>query len=216
VAVYNGPADKRDEATDLAVDSAGNVYVTGGSQGNVAYYDYATVKYDSAGNELWVARYNNLGSDYDFANALAIDSAGNVYVTGESYGDGSSYDYATVKYDTAGNELWVASYNCPLISEWDVAQALAVDSEGNAYVTGRSYGGSSNEDYATVKYIQTIEGDLNGDSDVDRDDLTIILSYRNDDASYCPECDMDHDGVITALDARKLVMLCTRPRCAVE
>jgi len=34
--------------------------------------------------------------------------------------------------------------------------------------------------------------------------------------STCPACDLDGDGVITGLDARKLVLLCTRPRCAVE
>jgi len=48
------------------------------------------------------------------------------------------------------------------------------------------------------------------------DDLNIILSHRNEPESVCPECDLDGDGMITALDARKLVMLCTRPRCACE
>ncbi len=61
-----------------------------------------------------------------------------------------------------------------------------------------------------------ILGDLDGDGDVDRDDLNIILSHRNQPASECPECNLDGDGMITALDARKLVLLCTRPRCACE
>lgn len=60
---------------------------------------------------------------------------------------------------------------------------------------------------------EAIPGDLNGDRIVDRDDLNIILSHRNQPASVYPECDLDADGMITALDARKLLLLCTCPRC---
>ena len=62
----------------------------------------------------------------------------------------------------------------------------------------------------------TIPGDLDGDGDIDRNDLNILLTYRNQPASECPECDIDGDGIITVLDARKLVLMCTRPRCATE
>ena len=77
-----------------AVDSVGNAYVTGQSNNEANNSDYATVKYDTDGNELWVRRYDGL-VDYsnDFADAIAVDSSGNVYVAG-----GSNYDYATVKY----------------------------------------------------------------------------------------------------------------------
>jgi len=67
-------------------------------------------------------------------------------------------------------------------------------------------------DYVTVNCIGA-PGDLDRDEDVDRDDLNILLIHRNQPASACPECDLDGDGVITVLDARKLVLLCTCPRC---
>ncbi|QTA81798.1 Alpha/beta hydrolase of unknown function, DUF915 [Desulfonema limicola] len=58
-----------------------------------------------------------------------------------------------------------------------------------------------------------ITGDIDGDGDVDRDDTTIIQSHLNKPASVCPECDLDGDGTITILDARKIVQLCTCSRC---
>jgi uncharacterized delta-60 repeat protein len=152
VARYNGPANNWDEAAAIAVDGSGNVYVTGRSDGSgTSYADYATVKYNSSGVQQWVARYNGPGNDYDFAYALAIDGSGNVYVTGRSYGSGTVYDYATVKYNSAGVQQWVARYN-GLGNSWDEAYALAIDGSGNVYVTGYSYGSGTSADYATVKY----------------------------------------------------------------
>ena len=60
-------------------------------------------------------------------------------------------------------------------------------------------------------------GDLDGDGDVDRNDLNIILAARNTPATGPDDPrDIDGDGTITGLDARRLVILCTRPRCATE
>ena len=69
--------------------------------------------------------------------------------------------------------------------------------------------------FVEIKAI-SIQGDLDNDGDIDQNDLNILLSYRNQPASACPECDIDGDGIITVLDARKLVLMCTRPRCATE
>jgi len=132
------------------VDDKVNSYVTGWSRGVGTGYDYATVKYDPEGNEVWVARYDGPAHWDDTASAVAVDSEGNVYVTGSSYGLGTGVDYATVKYDRDGNELWVARYDGPA-SRDDGAGAIALDAEGNVYVTGGSYGGYT-QDYATIKY----------------------------------------------------------------
>ncbi len=149
VARYTGP-EAAAMPLAIAVDDKGNSYVTGWSRGVGTGYDYATVKYDSEGNEVWVARYNGPANWDDIARAVAVDVEGNVYVTGGSYGLGTGEDYATIKYDRDGNELWVARYDGPG-SRDDVAQAIVVDAEGHVYVTGFSYGGYT-QDYATIKY----------------------------------------------------------------
>jgi len=151
VARYNGPGNDEDYAECLVLDENGNVYVTGWSYGSGTDDDYATIKYDSAGVQQWVARYNSPGNGWDEAFSLALDGGGNVYVTGQSEGSGNSYDYATIKYNPAGVEQWVARYNGPGNSS-DYARSVAVDGGGNVYLTGRSYGSGTDDDYATIKY----------------------------------------------------------------
>jgi uncharacterized delta-60 repeat protein len=103
VARYNGPGNDEDIARAIAVDRDNNIYVTGESIGTGTNYDYATVKYDSNGNEIWVTRYNRTGSFRDDAQAIAVDNENNVYVTGNSYdGGGINADYTTIKYTQHG------------------------------------------------------------------------------------------------------------------
>ena len=47
-----------DEATAIAIDQLGNVYVTGYSPNELFGVDYLTIKYSPAGEEIWVKRYN--------------------------------------------------------------------------------------------------------------------------------------------------------------
>ena len=98
VARYNGPGNLTDKACALAVDLCGDVLVTGSSYGDGTYEDYATIRYDSSGNEVWVKRYNGLGDSADIASSIALDDSGNVYVGGKSWGSGTSFDYTTIKY----------------------------------------------------------------------------------------------------------------------
>jgi uncharacterized delta-60 repeat protein len=149
---YNGPGSASDAANDIAVDAAGNVYVTGNSDDSVTDADYCTIKYSPSGTVRWVRRYDGPGNSHDAGRAIATDSAGNVYVTGEDYGTWSQWDYCTIKYDSAGNQQWLQHYNCAVWS--DYAKDIAVDGAGNVFVTGTSVG-SMNYDYCTIKYSQT-------------------------------------------------------------
>jgi len=151
---YNGPGNFLDVAHAIALDAQGNVYVTGGSIVSGNNTDYATIKYNSAGVEQWVQRYNGPGNNSDQARSLTIDGQSNIYVTGYSAGSGTGYDYATIKYNSAGVQEWVQRYN-GTGNDWDVAFAIVVDGPGNVYVTGASIGSGTSSDYATIKYVQT-------------------------------------------------------------
>lgn len=155
VAHYNGPVDGYDWPNAIAVDGEGNVVVTGRSDRAGTGSDFATVKYDPDGDELWVARYNGPTNGSDTAGSMALDAAANVYVTGLGSSPAIGSDYLTVKYDTDGNELWVRAYDSP----WhaiDRARSVAVDPGGGVYVTGdvQEYmpGEGTLEHWATVKY----------------------------------------------------------------
>ena len=155
VKTYNAPnIMEKDEATAIAADTKGNVYVTGwsvtarDSDGWIKKSDYATIKYNSAGKRQWVRRYATKRDNY--AIALAVDIKGNVYVTGSSH-IGYSSDYATIKYNTNGQRQWVRRYDGPGKSS-DAANAIAVDTKGNVYVTGYSDNKDDKTDFATIKY----------------------------------------------------------------
>jgi hypothetical protein len=152
---YDGPADSTDWATGIVVTDAGYVYVTGYSWGTGSSEDYATIKYDSSGNELWVKRFN-CANGTDKPAAIALDGSNNIYVTGRSgCGGTTSHDYVTIKYYPDGDTAWLRKYQGPIENGYDYAYALAVDDSGNVYVTGGSQGDGTSYDYCTIKYVQT-------------------------------------------------------------
>ncbi|MBT0664575.1 DUF2341 domain-containing protein [Geobacter pelophilus] len=145
----------KQEARSSAVDSSGNVVVTGYQNlaGGVDD-DYFTVKFKADGSGIaWRATYDRAhGSDQ--ATSVVIDSENNVIVTGHSW-NGTNYDIHTIKYSGAtGNLLWQHTYN-GAANGHDVGTSLAVDSLNNIYVGGYSQNSSGNEDYITLKYSAT-------------------------------------------------------------
>ena len=146
-----------DEGKAIAVDSGGNVYVTGYYQSTVPLSlggavqlpvstgrDTFIVKYNSSGNPQWYQTIS--GTSSDEAKAIAVDSGGNVYVTGNyqsttpvSLGPSLDLPVSTgsdtfiVKYDTSGTAQWFQTISG---TSTDVGYGIAVDSGGNVCVTG--------------------------------------------------------------------------------
>jgi hypothetical protein len=121
VAHYNnGITNGTNQALKMALDTSGDIYVTGFSQNSNTNLGYVTIKYRPNGNQIWAARYDSTNSPTATPSSFAIDTSNNVIVTGSAL---------TVKYDSNGNQLWTAPY---------AGTALAIDGNANIYVTGYS------------------------------------------------------------------------------
>jgi hypothetical protein len=156
---YNGTADGLDFGNDIAVDRSGNVYITGGSQGEVKKrslsiptgLDFVTIKYTSTGSQQWVNRYRK-SSKNDEARALALDTAGNIFVTGTATSTSASdIDGLTIKLRNNGNIEWIQSYAGPGGGS-DFLSDVVVDRAGNAYVSGYVTNTNNDRDILAIKY----------------------------------------------------------------
>jgi hypothetical protein len=173
-------AQNTDIASSLAVDAAGNVYVTGNFSGTVDFdgpgaafpltsttYDVFIAKYDGAGNYQWAKK---IGGGLVESYSLALDGSGNVHITGKFWGtvdfDPSAgianltatgnFDTFFAKYTTAGIYVWAKSMEGA--SADDQGNALIVDGTGNVYVTGHFNGTVDFDPSATVVNLSSAGG----------------------------------------------------------
>jgi len=162
-----------DQATSMAVDGNGNVYVAG----YTTSLNFPTTNYfkntSTGSNDVFVTKVNANGtalvySTYlggngnDFADGLAVDTNGNAYITGQTdspnfptknaaYGGNAGFNDAFVtKLGPFGTNLIYSTYLGG--GGDDFGRAVAVDSGGNAYVAGKTYSiGNGNSPFPTTQ-----------------------------------------------------------------
>ncbi len=164
----------------IAVDSSGNAYVTGEtSSTNFPTANAIQTRFGGANTDAFVAKLNAAGSalvystylggnGQDYGTGIAVDSSGNAYVTGEtlstdfptanafqaSFGAGKAF---VTKFNAAGSALVYSTYLGG--SSGDRGQGIAVDSSGNAFVTGWT----RSTDFPTANSFQARNGGGLGD-----------------------------------------------------
>jgi hypothetical protein len=141
-------SDEGNGATSVVVDKHGNLYLVGSTLGplpgtvHIGSGDMFVSKYDIAGVELWSREYGSIGGDA--AIGAALDEAGNLYVVGAARGIwdgqvrvGGFLDAFLLVFDPAGQLLKTIQFGT---AGSDMASGVAVDSQGNVYVAGRTDG----------------------------------------------------------------------------
>jgi hypothetical protein len=109
------------------------------------------VKLNSAGVFQWIDRHTSSGNADDELFDLVLDAPGNIYATGFETNSATGKNFWTAKYSSAGTIVWSATYNGPY-NDIDEAYSITLDRTGNVIITGKSDGGASAFDMATVKY----------------------------------------------------------------
>lgn len=152
-----------EEARDLAVDAAGNVFIIGTFAGTTDFgtggisnklnsaggLDVYFAKYDATGKNIWAKRIGGAGPDAGYD--IALDADGHVYITGNFTGtadfdpgpglknlsSNGSFDIFLAKYDASGALLWANNTGGTLFEE---SVCMASDALGNVTIAGNFFG----------------------------------------------------------------------------
>ncbi|MEO8513613.1 MAG: SBBP repeat-containing protein [Ignavibacteria bacterium] len=150
--VYKGTGYNTDKPIGIVIDNNDNIYICGYTTRTGGNIDYLTVKFNSSGTQQWAKLYNGTSNGEDRAWGIIVDNSGNVFVTGTSAATSSGKNCVTIKYNSAGNEVWVKSFDGPSHKD-DAGMSIVKDANNNIYVGGYGKFTSSNyNDYLLIKY----------------------------------------------------------------
>jgi murein DD-endopeptidase MepM/ murein hydrolase activator NlpD len=137
---WGGSSDEY--ATAVAVDSAGNILVTGGTDSfGAGWFDVFLLKFDDSGNLLWSNTWG--GGSFDVGHDISFDTSGNVYVSAESYSfnpDSNDSSAAILKFTAAGalvsSRIWASGIPTVTGPVYNGGYSLDIDGSGNIISSG--------------------------------------------------------------------------------
>jgi hypothetical protein len=152
VQYYNGTGngDDRALAIKLGPGTNGDIYICGSSEGIGSGKDFITIKYNSAGVQQWVQRYNGAGNFDDIANCIELDNAGNVYVAGRSTNASGNFDCLTIKYNSSGVQQWIHTHNGTANGD-DRINAIGLGAGNRLYIAGHATNTGTFKDIVTFR-----------------------------------------------------------------
>ena len=165
-----------DYGNSVAVQADGKILVGGYSTNgsNFDFADFALVRYNANGTpdnsfDTDGIVTTDFGTSNDRGQSVAVQADGKILVAGTSYNGGSNDGFALVRYNANGTTD--TSFDTDGIVTTDIGnssdsgQSVAVQADGKILVAGDSYNGSTNYDFALVRYNTNGTTDTSFDSD---------------------------------------------------
>jgi uncharacterized delta-60 repeat protein len=155
---------ENDIAHDVAVDSSGNIYITGETESyGAGNYDAFLAKYTSSGSFLWNVTFGQAVPD-EKAHGIAIDSSDNIYITGiYSFSGAISPDAFIVKYNSSGAIKWAKYWSGTPLNYEDRAFDIAIDeTTDSVYIIGDTESNGIGNTDAFIANFSISSGDLQG------------------------------------------------------
>lgn len=131
---YDGVGSGLDQAVTMVQGPDGTIYIGGQSKGDGTSADMIVIALSSAGEEVWVYRYNGPASKKDYCAQVACGPDGNIYAVGSSRDENGLYTILVVSLDAQGEERWVYLFDKQERYNDLLGASLAFGPDGNIYI----------------------------------------------------------------------------------
>jgi hypothetical protein len=157
-----GAASKSTSAAGVAVDSSGNIYVTGSTDGALtgntasgASNDAYLAKINSSGTLQWIKQFGPGAGKYAEGGQVGVDSAGRIYMIGNTNGTLGDQTIAgtdgafIASYDSDGNRRWLKTLSVASVET--ASRSMTVRGDNQIFMQGWTYGSLPGNTLAGVR-----------------------------------------------------------------